>query len=85
MLINARPRHTLCCLHKHKCLPARGGGLIKDIHISSTGTYEHFAVLYIDYDYIYLTTLIQQLHSSENHVFFSDYLGSLNKISTSKK
>lgn len=41
MLINARPHHTLCCLHKHKCLPARGGGLIKDIHILSPGTSEH--------------------------------------------
>lgn len=42
MLINARPRHTLCRLHKYKCLPARAGGLIKDIHISSTGMCEHF-------------------------------------------
>ena len=42
MLINARPQHTLCRLHEHKCLPARGGGLIKDIHISSTGMCEHF-------------------------------------------
>ncbi|KAM6895797.1 serine/threonine-protein phosphatase 6 regulatory subunit 2a [Xenentodon cancila] len=38
MLINARPHHTLCCLHKHKCLPACGGGLIKDIYISFTET-----------------------------------------------
>lgn len=44
MLINARPRHTLCRLHKHKCLPARGGGLIKDIHISTTGRFEHVNV-----------------------------------------
>lgn len=40
MLINARPHHTLCCLRKHKCLPACGGGLIKDIHTSSTGMWE---------------------------------------------
>lgn len=42
MLINARPHCTLCCLHKHKCLPSRLGGLIKYIHISSIGVYEHF-------------------------------------------
>lgn len=38
MLINARPHNALCRSHKHKCLSARGGGLIKDIYISSTGT-----------------------------------------------
>lgn len=41
MLINARPRHTLCRLHKPKCLPARGGGLIKDILVSTTGMCEY--------------------------------------------
>lgn len=38
MLINARPHYALCRSHKHKCLSACGGGLIKDIYISPTGT-----------------------------------------------